>query len=150
MRMRVGMMTPRHGVNEQDARALAYLAGRLRTETDGACEWDAPGIWAEVKALLGRNLAITAEQVLRHAGDPTAKTPGAIRRPFTPDLPAAGPWRPPKRDQECRDHAGEHVDSCRMCAADRLAGDGKPSRRPAERIRVDTDAARAALRRAER
>ncbi len=59
-------------------------------------------------------------------------------------------WRPPKRDQECRDHAGEHVDSCRMCAADRLAGDGKPSRRPAERIRVDTDAARAALRRAER
>ena len=74
---------------EQDARALAYLAGRLREDTYGAGKWDAPGIWTEVSALIGQNLAVTIERVCRHAADPDAKTPGAIRRPYTPGPPEA-------------------------------------------------------------
>ena len=72
---------------EQDARALAYLAGRLREDTYGAGKWDAPGIWAEVSALIGQNLSVAIERVCRHAADPDAKTPGAIRRPYTPGPP---------------------------------------------------------------
>lgn len=75
-------------MTEQDARALAYLAGRLREETYGANKWDAPGIWAEVSPLVGQNLAVSIERVTRHAADPEAKTPGAIRRPYTPGPPA--------------------------------------------------------------
>lgn len=74
-------------VTEHDARALAHLAARLREETFGANRWDQPGIWAEVRALIGQNLAVTIERVARHAADPDAKTPGAIRRPFTPGPP---------------------------------------------------------------
>ena len=74
------------GTTERDAQALAYLAKRLREETYGAGPWDDAGIWAVIKPLVGRNLAIAIEQVTRHAADPEAKTPGAITRPFLPEL----------------------------------------------------------------
>jgi hypothetical protein len=73
---------------ERDARALTYLARRLREDTHGAGKWDEPGVWAEVSALIGQNLAIAIERVTRHAADPEAKTPGAIRRPYVPGPPA--------------------------------------------------------------
>jgi hypothetical protein len=37
--------------------------------------------------------------------------------------------RPAKPGDDCRYHPGEHTDSCRACAADRLAGD-TPQPRP--------------------
>lgn len=106
---------------EQDARALAHLAYRLREDTHGARKWDQPGIWTEVSRLIGTNLAVACETVTRHASDPTADTPGAIRRGFIPGPPAPPIARPPKRDQECPRHPGSHAVGCSGCAADRLS-----------------------------
>lgn len=79
--------------NDQDARALTYLARRLRTETQGAGQWDEAGTWTYVSKLIGANLAIAVERVTRHAADKEARTPAAIERPFVPDAQAA-PSRP--------------------------------------------------------
>jgi len=117
------------GTTEQDARAIAYLAGRLRDETHGAAKWDQPGIWAIVSGLIGRNLAVTIEQVTRHAADPEAKTPGAILRPFTPEAPGRQPARPPKRADECPHHPGQWSGSCGGCAVDAATGTPKPPAR---------------------
>lgn len=73
--------------NDQDIRALTYLAKRLRDETHGANRWDEAGIAAKVAELKGQQLSQVAERVIRHAADTQAKTPGAILRPF---IPAAG------------------------------------------------------------
>ena len=136
--------------NDQDARALTYLACRLRNETPKAGKWDDAGTHAVIAKLIGHNLATTIERVTRHAADPEAKTPGAINRPFTPDGPKAEIRFPAKAGQDCRIHPGEHDDSCRSCAADRLAGDksapttARPL--PPERVKAKADQARAALR----
>lgn len=115
---------------EQDLRALAYLAQRLRAETHGAGKWDEAGLWPVLKRLEGHNLALTIERVTRHAADPQARTPAAIERPFVPEAPTSSGHRyPAKPDDECRIHVGEWAETCRMCAADRLAGDETPPRR---------------------
>jgi hypothetical protein len=71
-------------LNEQDVRALTYLAKRIRTETHGAGQWDEAGTAAKISELKGQGLAQAAERVIRHAADREARTPGAILRPFTP------------------------------------------------------------------
>lgn len=108
---------------DQDARALTYLAKRLREETYGANTWDEAGIHAVIAKLIGRNLPTLVEQVTRHASDPEAKTPGAINRPFLPEAPKAGANYPPKKHEACPNHPGHRADSCAGCAADKLAGD---------------------------
>ena len=135
--------------NDQDARALTYLACRIRKETKGAREWDEAGTHAVIAELVGHNLAMTVERVTRHAADPEAKTPGAIRRPFVPDPPKSEIRYPAKPDDECRAHPGEWADTCRACAADRLTGEAsKPrqARLDPEHVKSHADRARAALR----
>src|SRR3546814_2751102 len=46
---------------DQDARALAYLAGRIRADV-GASHWGAAGIEAVIAKLVGRELAPTVER----------------------------------------------------------------------------------------
>ena len=121
-------------LTDQDARALTYIAKRLREETHGANRWDEAGIHAVVAKLIGRNLPATVEQITRHASDPDAKTPGAINRPFLPDAPKSETHRPPRKTEECPIHAGQWRESCSACAADRLAGD---TTRPADPRRPD-------------
>jgi hypothetical protein len=107
-----------HGTNDQDARALTYLARRLRTETHGCREWDEAGTYAKVSELTGQNLALTIERVLCHATDPEAKTPGAILRNFTPPKPSQRETAKrgnPHRDEECREHPGQWPDTCASC-----------------------------------
>lgn len=107
------------GTTDQDARALTYLARRLRDETHGCASWDEAGTWAVVRTLIGQNLALTIERVTRHAIDPEAKTPGAIKRPFTP--PAASAVAPkrgnPKVGEGCKQHPGQWPDNCGECRA---------------------------------
>jgi hypothetical protein len=110
-------------VTDQDARALTYLACRIRKETHGARAWDEAGTYSVVAELIGHSLATTTERVIRHAADPEAKTPGAIKRPFVPAAAEPGPRFPAKPGEDCRIHKGEWADTCRSCAADRLAGD---------------------------
>jgi hypothetical protein len=116
------------GLTDQDARALTHLARRLRTETHGCKDWDEAGTWAVVKALIGQNLALTIERVTRHAIDPEAKTPGAIKRPFLP--PAASEVEPkrgnPKRGEDCKRHPGQWPDICAGCRVDRAAAPTDP------------------------
>ena len=109
----------------RDLQALHYLAQRLRDETTGAGKWHDNGLSVVLAKLEGQNLAMTVERVTRHAADPEARTPGAIERPFVPDAPTPGPRFPAKAgaSDECRWHRGEYADTCRACAADRLAGD---------------------------
>lgn len=119
---------------EQDLRALMHLAKRIRDDTTGARKWDDTGLWAELRPLAGHNLAITCERVLRHAADPTAKTPGAIRRPFLPDPPAPETARNPRPGEDCPHHPGKWPTGCPGCVVDQIAGDDRPApRRPRER-----------------
>ncbi|HET7386986.1 MAG TPA: hypothetical protein VFJ19_10025 [Nocardioidaceae bacterium] len=110
---------------DQDARALTYLAKRLREETHGANRWDEAGIFAVIAKRAGQNLAATIEAVTRHAADATAKTPGAINRPFTPPPPSEQRDRylPPKRGEDCPRHPGQWATSCGGCEADTRADD---------------------------
>jgi hypothetical protein len=104
------------GVNEQDVRALTYLAARIRSETHGAGRWDEAGIAAKISELKGQGLAQVVERVARHASDRDAKTPGAILRPFLPDAPVSSsrvPFDPAlfcdicfKREDRHTDHDG--------------------------------------------
>jgi hypothetical protein len=120
-------------LTDRDAQALTYLAMRLRQETHGAGPWDEHGTHAVVAKLVGRNLAVSVEQVTRHAADPEAKTPGAIMRPFTPAAPTEHRDRPlpPKRGQDCPHHPGQHATNCGGCRADQLAGPGYDDERAA-------------------
>lgn len=142
------------GTTDQDARALTHLARRLRTETHGAGEWDEAGIYAVVAELIGQNLEITCERVLRHAADPEARTPGAIRRPFTP--PAASEKTPtkrgnPKPGEGCPSHPGYWADTCDTsgpCAAPAPYDDAPvppPSWEPGD-AKAGADLARALMR----
>lgn len=100
-------------VNEQDVRALTYLAARIRLETHGAGKWDEAGVAAVIAKLCGQGLAQAVERVARHAGDRDARTPGAILRPFLPDA-AAAPVQRFDPDETCdvcgkqRDRHGDH------------------------------------------
>ena len=73
-------------MSDQDARALTYLARRLRQETHGARDWDEAGTWTYVSKLIGSNVPLAVERVTRHAADKDARTPAAIDRPFIPDM----------------------------------------------------------------
>lgn len=111
--------------NDQDIRALKYLAMRLRKETYGAGPWDEHGTHIVFADYLTRmNLGVAMDLVLRHAQDPDAKTPAAIKRKFAPEPPKPDHrWMPPKRDEECPAHPGQRATACGGCRADELAGD---------------------------
>lgn len=80
------MSSSNAGVTDRDVSALAHLAVRLRADTVGCCTWDLVGVVPVfTRTLIGKNLQIATELVLAVATDPTAKTPGAISRPFTPE-----------------------------------------------------------------
>ena len=134
--------------SEQDLRALAYIATRLRAETHGAAKWDDAGLWSVLKKLEGHSLALTVERVTRHAADSEARTPAAIERPFVPDAPkSAGVRYPPKRDQECPGHPGEWPDSCRICRAPVVADEESGDRNLRPGRTTDTTERVAELRR---
>lgn len=110
-------------VIDRDLAAFAYIVRRIREETAGANEWDEAGVYAKVAELKGRHFWTSLEQVMRHAADPTAKTPGAIHRTFLPDKPAPQHWTPTKKGEECRKHAGQYRNSCGGCASEAQAAD---------------------------
>lgn len=136
---------------KRDLQALHYLAQRLREETMGAGEWHDNGLAVVLAKMLGHNLAITIERVVRHAADPEARTPAAIERPFVPEPVKPAPRQPAKAGSvdECQRHPGEHANPCRACAADRIAGEPAPTvihrqKPPAEVAQRGATACRAA------
>lgn len=119
-------------VTDQDARALAYLARRIRQDAD-APRWDQAGIDATITKLVGRGLVSSIERVTRHAADPKAQTPGAILRPFVPEATVDGPPQPPRVGEHCHT-CGRHLDHC-VC--------GERQARPPRRSEHVTDHAEA-------
>lgn len=97
-------------LTKRDAQALTYLARRIREDTYGAADWDDAGTFAIIAELTGQSLAASIERVVRHAADPNARTPGAIRRAFTPELARPTPT-PPHRHEQCHT-CGRHRDTC--------------------------------------
>lgn len=137
------------GLNDQDARALTYLALRLRAETYGAGAWDEHGTFANIAKLAGQNLATAVERVVCHASDVKAKTPGVIAGPHVPSKPSEREperFRPPKADEACRVCGGWCPGPC---VRDRFVADDEqptaPTRAPAVPAPDDFKAARAAL-----
>lgn len=91
-------------VNEQDLAAFEHLAYRIREDTHGLKPWDRIGTHRVFKEVLKDMHLMTAiNLVVAHASDPDAKTPGSIKRPFTPK-----PVGTEKPDMEkCVDHPDE-------------------------------------------
>jgi hypothetical protein len=117
-----------HGTTDRDLAALTYLAGRLRVETYGCGPWDQRGLEVKVAEFKNQNLTIVVEQILRHATDPEAKTPGALHRKFSPPMPSER--EPRKRgnpragdEGECSVHLGQWADNCAGCRTNSLVGD---------------------------
>lgn len=133
------------GLNDQDARALVYLAGRIRQETPGAGPWDTDGTMANLRKLLGRSLALTAEAVVCHAADPAARTPGVLAGPHLPKKPSERDpekFHPPKREDACPTCGG--YCPAGQCLRDQLGPDDEPT--PGRTTKVDALAqARAAI-----
>lgn len=112
-------------IDDQELRAICLLALRVRRQTSGAGPWDEVGLLRNLRKLKDRNLHMTIEHVLRHAADPTAKTPGVLLGAFTPAAPTgAGRAQPPRRSEMCLT-CGRHLDACTT-----ETGCGEKARRP--------------------
>lgn len=107
------------GATARDLAGLAWFVGRLRQDTPGANRWDRPGVEAVLAKWEGRDLRTCLER-LRHAADPTAKTPEALNRPWVPEPVGPQPARPPRVDEACHG-CNRHLDRCICETAPTLA-----------------------------
>ena len=138
------------GATDRDLQALTYLARRLREDTYGCGKWDDAGTFAVLKSELGgTNLADAITRVVGHATDPEARTPGAIKRPFTPEPTTRQYPHPIKATDQCPRHPGQRAGNCGGCRADAMADDEHttptPSWQPGDATR-GADLCRAAIR----
>ena len=105
--------------------------GAVQHRPHGAPKWDEPGT---KKAITDHcrswDFATATEHVLAHARDPKARTPFAIKGNPPHTEPVRGARFPAKPGVDCPTHPGEWADTCRACAADRLAGDQPDTRSP--------------------
>ena len=133
--------------DDQELRALAFLALRIRRATNGAGPWDEDGLMTNLRKIQNRNLHMLVEHTIRHAADPAAKTPGVLAGSFTPPAPKAESrtWKPPKKSEECTRHPGQWPTACGPCATENTPAYYDPD--PTEETTVTTgaEAARAAL-----
>lgn len=83
-------------------RAIAYLAADMRPA--GAPRWDREGIYACIARLRDRGYGLPeiANRTIKHAQDPTAKTPGVVNTAplYEPAAETRTPF-PPKREEQC-------------------------------------------------
>jgi hypothetical protein len=112
-------------LDEQDIRALTFIATRLRPAHSPHAAWDEAGIAACIAKVRQFSLAEVARAVINAASDPTAKTPGLIA-----DMTSSA-WRekpiepivhPPRI---CREHGIQFTTVCPGCRADQLEAEQK-------------------------
>lgn len=107
-------------IDDQELRAIQFLAERVRKATNGAAPWDSAGLAANLRKLATRNLHMTIEHVLRHAADPDAKTPGVLLGAYTPAAPTSGGRpQPPRKHEQCT-RCGGMLPDC-ACRREHLA-----------------------------
>lgn len=136
--------------DDQELRALAFLALRIRRATSGAGPWDEDGLMTNLRKIQNRNLHMLVEHTIRHAADPAAKTPGVLQGTFTPEAPVPdNRARPPKRAEQCP-RCGGFRGSC-ACQHEHRADDEdlppmppvEPTLRGAELVRAAMNAVKA-------
>lgn len=99
-------------MDDQELRAIAFLAMRVRRATTGAGPWDEDGLMTNLRKIQNRNLHMSIEHVMRHAADPKAKTPGVIQGSHTPTAPVEdNRARAPKKHEQC-DRCGGWKNNC--------------------------------------
>lgn len=103
-------------IDDQELRAIQFLAERVRKATSGAAPWDSAGLAANLRKLANRNLHMTVEHVLRHAADPEAKTPGVLAGSYTPPAPTSGGRPGPLRREEQCPRCGERKGDYCACS----------------------------------
>ena len=136
-------------MNDNEIQRLALAINALRPE------WPTKSLRTFLAGKLApRPYQDVALALVFIATDPKTTTPARVLE--------AGPWwktnpagnestyRPPKPDESCPVHPGDYRDSCRSCAADRLADTPTPRVRESvdghehiERMRAELTAARA-------
>ena len=94
-------------VTDQDARALAYLAARMRPY--GARRWDEPGIVAAIAKVKHLGLADVALAVVHAADDRDLETPAPIGNVRSSCWRERNPNRPPEHKPYVREH------TCGVC-----------------------------------
>jgi hypothetical protein len=108
-------------MTREQGNAIAVLMASLRPE------WDYPGCFAAVAKVQTMDPANVALAAIRLATTEEVRTPGALSNlngPHWREKVSASQVRyPPRKDEACPRHPGEWPDSCRSCAADKLAGD---------------------------
>lgn len=106
-------------IDRPTGETIARLMSHLRPE------WDLPGCVAAVRTVARRHPGDVAMAAVRLAMTPEAKTPavlGVLDGPHWREKVAPTAHRqPPRKHEQCRQHAGEWAESCRGCAADQLA-----------------------------
>lgn len=108
-------------LTDQDIRALTFLASRCRPP--GAPPWDEAGIAAAIAKVRHLHLADVALATIRAADDPTAKTPGVIANPTSPNWRERGTDRPHQHEPFERDAiCGWCSRDRHICEADPIAG----------------------------
>lgn len=117
-------------IDDQELRAIAFLALRVRRATPGAGPWDEDGLIANLRKIANRNLHLTIEHVLRHAADPNAKSPGVLAGRFTPAAPASERPYPPRRADQCR-RCGGRLPACACTLEGRAVEDDDEPTGPA-------------------
>jgi hypothetical protein len=119
-------------LNAQHARALTFLALDIRSATIGARAWDEHGTFVCIMKREGQNLALVAQDVIRHAARIDAQTPGVIAGSFNPPPVEAVVTKRgnPKRGEDCPKHAGQWPDNCGGCKLGELPGYGDADREP--------------------
>lgn len=105
-------------IDDQELRAIAFLALRVRRATPGAGPWDEDGLITNLRKIANRNLHLTIEHVLRHAADSAAKSPGVLVGRFTPEAPKTERAHPPKRNEQCP-RCGGRLPDCACTLEDR-------------------------------
>lgn len=119
-------------VEKRDVPSLTHLAMRIRQETRGAGPWDEPGTAKIIAELVGRNLHITTEHIIRNAADPKAKNPGVLRGGYTPPPPPGEKVRPLRREDQCARCGGPKA-NCH-CTREHHAIDHRDDREPVAKL----------------
>src|SRR5689334_17678272 len=135
-------------VDEQQMRAIAYLAARVRPR--GSKAWDEPGIVANLRKVSHIQLAEVILATIRAAANDKADSPGVIPNlggeHWREKVTVSTVKRPPKLSEECDYHPGQFAENCGGCHADELAGTPKPVRAPRSADpKSHADACRAAM-----
>lgn len=126
-------------VTPEQGRMIASLAVACRPYN--APRWDEAGTLAAIKRIATWNLAVVIDNVIKHASDPKAASPGVIGGNYTPPELVKGTPLPPKKHQQCT-RCGGMLPDC-ACKREHLAAT-YDDETPTERM--DREAAMAAAR----